>query len=96
MKEWKRRFKSENKLEGYYSGDEDIDEKEDDEDDEEDEEDEEKDKEEDDNSEQYESVVEFEKLSKFNNNIKDSKDRLLKEYINVMKLYSKKSKFLQI
>ena len=83
----KEEFKSENKLEGYYSGDEDSEDQED--------EDEEQDEEEEDNSEQYESVVEFEKeLSTFNNNIKESKDKVLKEYINVMKLYSKKSKFL--
>lgn len=87
----KEEFKSENKLEGYYSGDEDSDDGE--------EEDEENENKEDDkeeyNSEQYESVVMFEKeLSKFNNDIKNSKDKLLKEYINVMKLYKKKSKFL--
>ena len=83
----KEEFKSENKIEDYYSGYEDSDE--------EDDEEEEEEEEEDYNSEQYESVIEFEKeLSKLNNDIKDSKDKLLKEYINIMKSYSKKSKFL--
>ena len=97
----KEEFKSENKLEDYYSGVEDSDE--DDEDDEEDEDDEDDEEEEDEDVqdkeeeivEKYESVVIFEKeISKLNNDIKNSKDKLLKEYINVMKLYSKKSKFL--
>jgi hypothetical protein len=89
IKNEKEEFKSENKLENYYSGDEDSNEEE--------EVEEELDKKEQDEELvfKYKSVVIFEKeLSKFNNDIKNSKDKLLKEYINIMKLYSKKSQFL--